>query len=491
MPATSIRLPPTYLSSLVMLAVLPATWIPAIKRREACDLSFVSSENYSEGYDQFHQERKDLENEHILVMEEWLSLNDTGGEASKVQALEARGAPLKNRLDALFNQIEGLKAKYWKHPTNIIHSDIIDGIETFTVEPCADSQVSPHSDPDHQIFFCGNGQDAQDKFHEQAQARRKSSNHSTHYTYWNYPGVARSTGAANSTDDLVEAGYKQVKRLLNDNISADKITLYGHSLGGGVAAQVAKRLHKEGYLVHLTIDRSFSRVASVIPEVFAELNRKYLWLTLIMPIITLSISGLALGVVTAGLIASIGAVLASLTTPMITPYINNAFNLAGSIAGAAIGLSALIIGAIVGVALGVLISIQHIWTDKPYTPPMTPAFSALLQAARCDMDSVNAVRHIILEDSKLEHANKTPPKIEVINTVDDNVIYKAASLNEALGFKPGEVDKNDEDRQLQGKITSFWYRKGGHCRPLKKADNIPAVESSSLETEPVSLASSS
>jgi len=350
-------------------------------------------------------------------------------------------------------------------------------METFTVELRANDLSVDHSD--YQVFFCGNGQDAQDKFHEQAQVQWKSSHHSTHYTYWNYPGVARSTGSANTTDDLIEGGYKQVKRLLDDKkIPAHKITLYGHSLGGGVAAQVAKRLHQEGHLVHLTIDRSFSSVASVMPEAYAELNRKYPLFTPIMPMITLSISGLALGVVTAGIIASIGAVLASLTTPMIEPYINNAFNFIGSIAGAVIGLSALVIGAIVGIALGALLSIQHIWTDKPYTLPMKPAFRALLQAASCDMDSADAIQHIIAEDNKPEHADKPQPKIKVINTVDDNVIYKAASLNEALGFKAGEMAKDDEGRQLLEKVTSFWYKFGGHCYPLQ--DIMPVNESPSI-----------
>jgi len=111
MSSTSIDLPPTFLSSLVMLAVLPATLL--FKEREACDLSFVNSDNYDEDFEQARQEIKSLENNYILVMEEWTSRNDEirrikniEGQASNVQRLESEATELHETLSKLSNDIK-------------------------------------------------------------------------------------------------------------------------------------------------------------------------------------------------------------------------------------------------------------------------------------------------------------------------------------------------------------------------------------------------
>lgn len=232
------------------------------------------------------------------------------------------------------------------------------------------------------------------------------------------------------------------------HIPADQITLHEVSLGGGVAAQVARRLHEEGHVVHLEIDRSFSSLAAAVTEIIkaAGLNGP-----LSTSVIAFSVSGLALGVMTAGLVASIGLALASLTPAAIAPYIDTTINILGSIIGASIALAGLIIGAAVGCALGTLLALQYLWTDEPVTLPMAPAFSALLNAACCEMDSVHAIHHLNPNAS-----------IEVINSMDDEIIHVPASLNVGLGFEPGKAPREDENSALKQNIHSLWYKHGGH-----------------------------
>lgn len=116
----------------------------------------------------------------------------------------------------------------------------------------------------HRILFCGNAQDAFDA--EQIYykyLRFKDDN----LIFWNYPGVDDILECANTPDDLVKAGYQMVKKLIEDkNIAAEHVTLHGHSLGGSVAIHVARKLYEEGCFVNIEIDRTFSRIESVIPE---------------------------------------------------------------------------------------------------------------------------------------------------------------------------------------------------------------------------------
>lgn len=87
---------------------------------------------------------------------------------------------------------------------------------------------------------------------------------------FNYRGVGDSTGFPTSADDLIQDGkacfeYLQ-KREGVDNL--DKVCVYGHSLGGAVAAQV---LADEKYRnAHLIVDRSFSSLGDLIENITSE-----------------------------------------------------------------------------------------------------------------------------------------------------------------------------------------------------------------------------
>ena len=74
---------------------------------------------------------------------------------------------------------------------------------------------------------------------------------------FNFRGVGRSGGRTKSATDLVQDLNDVLAYLLKrfDHISAANIVLFGHSIGGGVAAQVAANHHPG---VGIVLDRSFS-----------------------------------------------------------------------------------------------------------------------------------------------------------------------------------------------------------------------------------------
>ena len=77
------------------------------------------------------------------------------------------------------------------------------------------------------------------------------------------------------------------------------------------------------------------------------------------------------------------------------------------------------------------------------------------------MDSVSEMHRLLNADNEPENRTKEQPKISVTNVIDDQVIDVAASLSIGLGLKPWKPS-DDENRPLKEKITSFWYRSGGH-----------------------------
>jgi alpha/beta superfamily hydrolase len=412
--------------------------------------------------------------------------------------------------------------------THTLASLSVDGLETLEAK-----QKQPNPNQQYEIFCCGNGQDA---MHIYTAYNRIATEPNKNYIFWNYPGVGSSKGGAHSTHNLFNAGYQQAKRLIDQGIPAQNITLHGLSLGGGVATLVARQLHEEGHLVNLEIDRSFARIASVIPAslkrnmINEDTSKQSSYAPLITSTVALALSGVALGTTFAGFVSSVGLVTASATAAIgyigafciqavgfllqeimtiigemiafpfsffsksisddikslfnnigyslaypfnlaafainetfstIASFLDNAVNLISSIVGGAIAIGGLVAGSLAGLVFGALLSIQLLWTEKPLTMPMTPAFSAALYSSCCEMDSVSEMHRLLNADNKPENIRKKQPKISVTNVIDDEVIDVAASLSIGLGLKPGKPS-DDENRPLKEKITSFWYRSGGH-----------------------------
>lgn len=428
---------------------------------------------------------------------------------------------------------------YYFNEFKTTYYDVMAATHTFTalfvngLETLAVKQKKQQKNQQYEIFYCGNAQDAM-LFTTAYNCISAEPN--KNFILWNYPGVGFSIGGAHSKHHLSKAGYQQAKRLIEQGIPAHNITLHGLSLGGGVATSVARQLHEEGHLVHLKIDRSFARIASVIPAILAramsknDSTKQSSYAPLITSTVALALAGVALGTTFAGFVASVGLVTASTTASIgymaayclqavgfllqqimrvisemialpfsffsqtisddikslckniadclaysfnltaytinalcsvIASFIADAVNLLGSIVGGAMAIGGLVGGSVAGLVFGALLSIQLLWTEKPLTMPMVPSFSAALYSSCCEMDSVSEMHRLLKADNKLEHRTIKPAKISVTNVIDDEVIDVAASLNIGLGLKPGKQSE-EEHPPLKEKITSFWYRRGGH-----------------------------
>lgn len=405
-----------------------------------------------------------------------------------------------------------------KYKTNSnLDSSLINGIETEEIK-------SKTGSSEYLIYFCGNCQDAITSFARYIDTDKN-------LILWNYPGVGRSLGGANSAYDLFEAGYEQVKILIDKGTPANQITLHGFSLGGGVATHVARRLHEEGLLVNLEVYCSFSSLTDVV---IASIKKKFeeniyiQYAPLITSIIAFGISGIAVGTTFAGLLASVSLLVAnllmavgysfnifflaigyilqgiiagagkliscffSLFSKSLSEDINNFFsnvgnnvfclfsylainintlflntalffdkylNLISSIISGIISLCGLLAGILVGSLFGSIFSLQLFFTKNPYSMPMKFAFSAALYSACCEMDSIGQINRLLNLD-KSKSANESP-MIKVINTVDDPIIDISASLNNGLGVNPTKKSKNN-NQFLLSKINSIWYSKGEH-----------------------------
>jgi pimeloyl-ACP methyl ester carboxylesterase len=82
--------------------------------------------------------------------------------------------------------------------------------------------------------------------------------HDCHIVLFDYRGVGLSRGELRSQWDLVRDGVAAVRRLLDEGIPPEKITLDGQSLGGVVATLTAKYLYDRGIHVKVFSDRSLS-----------------------------------------------------------------------------------------------------------------------------------------------------------------------------------------------------------------------------------------
>lgn len=474
---------PTYLSTLMMSAILPAKFIV--------------------------EKNKPL-------------INDKQGECT-VESWFARNHVNKVNFDQIKTYVYDKITQ-----THTFSSLSVDGLETLEAK-----LKQPNLNPQYKIFYCGNGEDA---MHLGVAYTRILNEPNKNYIFWNYPGVGASLGGAHSTHHLFKAGYQQAKRLIDQGIAPNNITLHGFSLGGGVAIHIARQLHEEGHLVNLEIDRSFARIASVIPAIFTrhmthkETSKQSSYTPLSSSTITFGLLGVALGTTFAGFVASlsllaasaleaigyiaayciqalgfmlqetisvIGKIIAcpfSLFSKSIGDDIQSSFNnmayylayvvylvafainesfaalallvdsiinLLSSIAGGVIAIMGLVAGSLMGLIFGALLSIQLLWTDTPLIIPMTPAFSVLLHSSCCEMDSVTEIHHLLNISPKSENRTKGQAQIRVSNVVDDPMIDVEASLNVGIGFNPRKLS-DDENRPLKEKVTSFWYLTGGH-----------------------------
>ncbi len=76
----------------------------------------------------------------------------------------------------------------------------------------------------------------------------------------NYRGVMRSKEKIQSTQDMVYDGKAMVEKLLSEGVPEENILIYGNSIGGGVATEVASNYPK----VHHCNERSFGTLIDLV-----------------------------------------------------------------------------------------------------------------------------------------------------------------------------------------------------------------------------------
>ncbi len=348
--------------------------------------------------------------------------------------------------------------------------------------------TAPHA-TQYQIYFAGNTQDAlEPTYIKEVLETAPNKNH----VFWDYPGACRHEGIKRF-DVLQKAAYKKVKYLLDKGIPAEDITLYGYSMGGGIAACIAKRLHEEGHPVNLTIDRSFSSLSAVVsPLLYHKINteqKKYAHhLPLGSAIAACAVMGVSIGTSLAGLIASIGTITASLIAGtgyalsalfFLMPgfklfanllnqifnataqYINASFDIAASAVGGIVALIGFTLGSLIGLFMGGILSLQHLFTDKPFTMPLDLPTYALLKTTTGEMNSAENIQSIL--------NNPKHGEVTIINAKADEVIRPEASLNTGLGFTATRKQTAHQHHAHQS-FSSFWYKKANHTATLKDSD---------------------
>ncbi len=96
----------------------------------------------------------------------------------------------------------------------------------------------------------------------------------SHIVFWDYPnsGFSKSQYWLATKDLLVQDGFYLVNEVANKLTDGDysKISFYGWSLGGGIAAEVALELQNqfgdEGVISKITLDRTFTSVSDYIQK---------------------------------------------------------------------------------------------------------------------------------------------------------------------------------------------------------------------------------
>ncbi|MDF1677587.1 MAG: hypothetical protein P1U32_02700 [Legionellaceae bacterium] len=346
----------------------------------------------------------------------------------------------------------------------------------------------PHT-KEYQIYFAGNAQDALDPTYILETLKEvPNKNH----IFWDYPGASRYHGITRF-DPLLKSGYQQIKALLDSGVPAEKITLHGYSLGGGIASYITQKLHHEGHPVNLTVERSFSSLSGAIAPLLyyqfnarPELKEKYgHHLPLGSSIAAFATMGVATGTGLAGLIASVGVILTSLLTAVaylfcyllalipgfksistglnlllnsISSLLNTCFDIIASVIGSVVAFAGVIAGTLVGAVVGLALSLQLLFTKNPVNIPLNLPTRVLLNTTTGEMFSVKNILSIL--------SIKNHGDIKIINAKKDDVVLEEAALNTGLGFttRPNRLIPR---KYMGHKLSSFWDKEADHVTTLK------------------------
>lgn len=81
---------------------------------------------------------------------------------------------------------------------------------------------------------------------------------------FNWKGVGHSEGRTREANDMIEDGKLAIEYLMGMGVAAEDICVYGHSLGGGIGAQVVKYYQDRGDVLGFVSDRSFADATDVV-----------------------------------------------------------------------------------------------------------------------------------------------------------------------------------------------------------------------------------
>lgn len=153
---------------------------------------------------------------------------------------------------------EPTKSQVLRYPSLEFNRDDVKGLDTVKVFP----KDFDYEKGVYVIHFGGNAESWQrGRIYE---AARNAARDGVASICFNPPGIGASKGERVSERDMIEAGKKQVKDLIEFGVKPERIILKGFSLGGETATLVASELKKEGKEVNLFNDRSFSSLNNVV-----------------------------------------------------------------------------------------------------------------------------------------------------------------------------------------------------------------------------------
>lgn len=148
-----------------------------------------------------------------------------------------------------------------------IRATVKDQISTTTSDGIKLNGVQIFHGSENWIVAMNGNTGSWEKNHESL--KRMAEQQKANVVSFNYRGVGASEGYCRSSDDLVCDGIAMVQKLLDHGVNPENIVIYGHSLGGGVGAQVMLHFSLRNIQLHRFIsDRSFETLRAAVKAFF-------------------------------------------------------------------------------------------------------------------------------------------------------------------------------------------------------------------------------
>ncbi len=148
-----------------------------------------------------------------------------------------------------------------------IRAEVKDQISTTTKDGVQLNGVQIFQGSSNWIVAMNGNTGSWEKNHESL--KRMTEQQKANVVSFNYRGVGASSGYCRSSDDLICDGIAMVQKLLDHGVNPNNIVIYGHSLGGGVGAQVMVHFLQRNIQIRRFIsDRSFETLREAVKAFF-------------------------------------------------------------------------------------------------------------------------------------------------------------------------------------------------------------------------------